>query len=269
MKRLENKIVLVTSGARGIGKAIVKLFANEGAIVICSDIDDNLGNQTIKNINSTNVEYKNLDVSLEDNWINITKYIKSKFGKLDILVNNAGITGFIESSGPHNPEDLDMDSWHKIHSINSDGVALGCKYAIKTMKESGGSIVNISSRSGIVGIPQAVAYASSKASVRNHTKSVALYCADMNYRIRCNSIHPGAILTPMWDEMLPKDETQRQEAIKAISQDIPLKRMGEAENVAYAALYLASDESKYVTGIELNIDGGILAGSSASPRKEE
>ncbi|MED7819294.1 SDR family oxidoreductase [Francisella sp. 19S2-4] len=118
-------------------------------------------------------------------------------------------------------------------------------------------------------MPQAVAYASSKASVRNHTKSVALYCADIQYNIRCNSIHLGAILTPMWDEMLPKDEVQKEVAIKMISQDIPLKRMGEARDVAYATLYLASDESKYVTGIELNVDGGILAGSSASPRKEK
>ncbi|WP_150468402.1 SDR family oxidoreductase [Francisella sp. SYW-9] len=269
MKRLENKIVLITGGARGIGKAITELFINEGAIVICSDINDTLGNETVKDLNSTNIEYKHLDVSLEDNWIDITRYIKSKFGKLDILVNNAGITGFIESPGPHNPEDLDMDSWHKIHSINSDGVALGCKYAIKLMKESGGTIVNISSRSGIVGIPQAVAYASSKASVRNHTKSVALYCADMQYGIRCNSIHPGAILTPMWDEMLPKDKAQKQAAIKTIAQDIPLKVMGEAKDVAYAALYLASDESKYVTGIELNVDGGILAGSSAPPKQND
>ncbi|AIT08903.1 short-chain dehydrogenase [Candidatus Francisella endociliophora] len=269
MKRLDNKIVLITGAAKGIGKATAELFANEGATVIVSDIDDTLGNQAAENIKSTNIEYKHLDVSSENNWIEISKYIESKFGKLDILVNNAGITGFIESAGPHNPEDLDINSWHKVHSINSDGVALGCKYAIKLMKENGGSIVNISSRSGIVGIPQAVAYASSKASVRNHTKSVALYCTDMQYGIRCNSIHPGAILTPMWDEMLPKDEAQKQEAIKAISQDIPMKVMGEVKDVAYAALYLASDESKYVTGIELNVDGGILAGSSAAPKQDD
>lgn len=266
MQRLENKVALITGSARGIGKAIAELFASEGANVIVSDINDSLGNQTVNEINSSNCEYKHLDVSLEDDWIIISKYIRSKFGKLDILVNNAGITGFIESSGPHDPENLDINSWQKVHAVNSDGVALGCKYAIKLMKENGGSIVNISSRSGLVGIPQAVAYASSKASVRNHTKSVALYCADMNYGIRCNSIHPGAILTPMWDEMLPKDEDQKKEAIKAISQDIPLKVMGEAKDVAYATLYLASDESKYVTGIELNVDGGILAGSSAAPR---
>ncbi|AEE87590.1 Short-chain dehydrogenase/reductase SDR [Francisella cf. novicida Fx1] len=267
MKRLENKVALITGSARGIGKAIAELFAGEGANVIISDINDLLGNQTTRDIKSINVEYKHLDVSNENNWIEISEYIQSKFGKLDILVNNAGITGFIESSGPHNPEDLDMLSWQKVHAVNSNGVALGCKYAIKLMKNKGGTIVNISSRSGLVGIPQAVAYASSKASVRNHTKSVALYCADMGYRIRCNSIHPGAILTPMWDDMLPKDETDKQAAIKAISQDIPLKVMGEAKDVAYAALYLVSDESKYVTGIELNVDGGILAGSSAAPKK--
>lgn len=268
MKRLENKIVLITGSARGIGKATAELFVSEGAIVIVSDINDTLDDQTVKNIRSKNAEYRHLDVSNEGDWIKIVKYIESKFGRLDILVNNAGITGFIESAGPHNPEDLDMDSWHKIHSINSDGVALGCKYAIKLMKDKGGSIVNISSRSGLVGIPQAVAYVSSKASVRNHTKSVALYCAEMGYNIRCNSVHPGAILTPMWDEMLPKDEIQKQAAIKTISQDIPLKVMGEAKDVAYATLYLASDESKYVTGIELNVDGGILAGSSAAPKQE-
>ncbi|GMN90333.1 SDR family NAD(P)-dependent oxidoreductase [Francisella sciaenopsi] len=269
MQRLENKVALITGSARGIGKAIAELFASEGANVIVSDINDSLGNQTVNDINSSNCEYKHLDVSFEDDWISISKYIISKFGKLDILINNAGITGFIESSGPHDPENLDINSWRKVHAVNADGVALGCKYAIKLMKENGGSIVNISSRSGLVGIPQAVAYASSKASVRNHTKSVALYCANMNYGIRCNSIHPGAILTPMWDEMLPKDEDQKQAAIKTIAQDIPLKKMGEAKDVAYAALYLASDESKYVTGIELNVDGGILAGSSATPNKND
>lgn len=270
MKRLNNKIALITGAARGIGKATAELFAKEGAIVIVSDINDTLGADTVQNIKSNDVIYKHLDVSNENNWLEVTQYIKSEFGRLDILINNAGITGFVESAGPHNPEDLNMKSWEKIHAVNSNGVALGCKYAIKLMKEKGGSIVNISSRSGLVGIPQAVAYAASKASVRNHTKSVALYCADMNYGIRCNSVHPGAILTPMWDEMLPKDKTEKQNAIKAISQDIPLKIMGEALDVAYAILYLASDESKYVTGIELNIDGGILAGSSAAPsnRKE-
>ena len=135
------------------------------------------------------------------------------------------------------------------------------------MKSSkAGSIVNISSRSGLVGIPAASAYAASKAAVRNHTKSVALYCAEQQYPIRCNSIHPGAILTPMWDQMLGEGDL-REAGIKTIAAGIPLGRMGTPEDVAYAALYLASDEAKYVTGIELNIDGGILAGSTATPSK--
>lgn len=143
---------------------------------------------------------------------------------------------------------------------------LGCKYSIKLMKENGGSIINISSRSGFVGIPGAVAYASSKASVRNHTKSVALYCAEHGYKIRCNSIHPAAIMTPMWDEMLGEGE-QRNQIIEEIESGIPMGHFGEPLDVAYGILYLASDESKYVTGIELTIDGGILAGSEAKPKK--
>jgi 3(or 17)beta-hydroxysteroid dehydrogenase len=132
------------------------------------------------------------------------------------------------------------------------------------MKKRGGSIVNISSRSGFVGIPAAVAYGSSKASVRNHTKSVALYCAEKKYKIRCNSIHPAAIMTPMWDEMLGKGD-QREKMIKSVENGIPMGYFGDAMDVAYSALYLANDESKYVTGIELTIDGGVLADSAARP----
>lgn len=131
-----------------------------------------------------------------------------------------------------------------------------------------GSIINISSRSGLAGIPGAAAYAASKAAMRNHTKSVALYCCEKGYRIRCNSIHPAAILTPLWDPMLGTG-SDRESNIRAIAKDIPMKKMGMPDDVAYAALYLASEESKYVTGIELTIDGGLLAGASAAPHKEE
>jgi NAD(P)-dependent dehydrogenase (short-subunit alcohol dehydrogenase family) len=130
-------------------------------------------------------------------------------------------------------------------------------------KQRSGSIVNISSRSGIIGVPRAAAYASSKASIRNHTKTVALYCAQKGYNIRCNSIHPGAILTHMWDLMLGEGE-KRTKNIRRMSSEIPLGYMGKPLDVANAALYLASDESVYVTGIELTVDGGILAGSAAT-----
>lgn len=134
------------------------------------------------------------------------------------------------------------------------------------MKNVGGSIINISSRSGLVGIPGAAAYASSKASVRNHTKTVALYCAEKNYRIRCNSIHPAAVLTPMWEPFLGTGE-QREKALEALANEVPLKRIGIPRDVAYAALYLASEESQYVTGTEIVLDGGLLAGTLASPKK--
>jgi len=267
MPRLNGKTALITGAARGIGQAIAELFSEKGAQVILSDINDELGQQLTDKIGK-NSKYIHLDVAIESDWQLATHFIKKDYGQLDILVNNAGITGFLETPGPHDPENLDMNSWHQVHQTNLDGVALGCKYGIGLMKNSSqASIVNISSRSGIVGIPAAAAYASSKAAVRNHTKSVALYCADQSYAIRCNSIHPGAIYTPMWDAMFGEGE-QREAGIKAIADGVPLGYMGEAIDVAYAALFLASDESKYVTGIELNVDGGILAGSSAAPSKK-
>lgn len=266
MKRLENKIVLITGAARGIGQAILELFVSEGALVIGSDILDELGQNVARNCSGP-CEYIHLDVEQEDDWKKATLYVKENYGHLDILVNNAGITGFLESTGPHDPENLDMKSWKKVHDTNLNGVALGCKYGIQLMKSSSAaSIVNISSRSGLVGIPTAVAYASSKAAVRNHSKSVALYCAEQNYPIRCNSVHPGAIYTPMWDAVLDDDPNKKEAALRDVCAGVPLGVMGTPEDVAFAALFLASDESRYITGIELNVDGGILAGSTASPK---
>ena len=276
--RLLNKVALITGSAQGIGKAIAELFVKEGATVIFSDINDVKGRGACHDINvkrqqwskSNPAEYMHLDVSSESDWQKAEQYIQQYYHGLDIIVNNAGITGFLETTGAHDPEYLDMASWHKVHQVNLDGVALGCKTAIALMKNRPtdenrkSSIINISSRSGLVGIPLAAAYASSKAGVRNHSKSVALYCAQNGYDIRCNSIHPAAIYTPMWDAMLGEGN-EREDAIKAISKDIPLGYMGDVMDVAYAALYLASDESKYVTGTELTIDGGILAGSTATP----
>ena len=263
--RLKNKIALITGSAQGIGLACAKLFLQEGAKVILSDINHDLGKKAVENLGE-HAYYCELDVREESQWINTMTWIGKTFGRMDILLNNAGITGFVPNMGPQDPENASLESWHHVHAVNLDGIFLGCKYGIQNMKKHGGSIINISSRSGIVGIPRAAAYASSKAAIRNHTKSVALYCAEEKYLIRCNSIHPAAILTPMWDPMLGKSSDQRNAAITAISQDIPLKKMGEPLDVAYAAVYLASDESKYLTGIELNIDGGILAGATASPK---
>ena len=261
--KLKDKIALITGSARGIGQATAELFRKEGAIVIVSDIRDDEGLEIARKLGEK-AEYIHLDVRYEDNWIKVTDYIQKKFGHLDILVNNAGITGFLETTGSWDAENSDLGSWDEVHKVNSTGVMLGCKYAIKLMKERGGSIVNLSSRSGVVGIPGSVAYAASKAAVRNHTKSVALYCTEKGYKIRCNSIHPAAIMTPMWDAMLGEGE-QRRKIIAEIESEIPLGHFGEPLDVAYGILYLASDESKYITGIELTIDGGILAGGGAKP----
>jgi len=268
MPRLDNKIALITGAARGIGSSIARLFAQEGATVLLCDIRDEEGSAVAATCAAftPRSRFFHLDVQHESEWLRLAETIERDFGRVDVVVNNAGITGFENSMRPHDPENINLEDWRSVHAVNLDGVLLGCKYAIRLMKTHGGSIINMSSRSGIVGIPRATAYASSKAAVRNHTKSVALYTAEMGYRIRCNSIHPAAILTPLWDAVLGEGE-ERERNLQSHSQDIPLRHFGEPDDVAYAALYLASDESTYITGIELTIDGGILAGAAASPRR--
>jgi NAD(P)-dependent dehydrogenase (short-subunit alcohol dehydrogenase family) len=189
----------------------------------------------------------------------------SEYGTLDALVNNAGITGFEDGPLAHDPEHATLADWHSVHRTNLDGVFLGCKHAIRAMRKHGrGAIINLSSRSGLVGIPAAAAYASSKAAVRNHSKSVALYCAEQGLAIRCNSLHPAAILTPMWEPLLG-DGPDRAERMAAFVADCPLRRFGQPDEVAAVAVLLASDEATYLTGTEINIDGGTLAGTAAPP----
>lgn len=265
MKRLEGKIALVTGAARGIGEAIARAFTTAGAFVYLSDINDALGAVVADKLGS-GATYRHLDVREESDWQCITSEVVDRHGRLDIVVNNAGITGFEQGMLAHDPEHASLDSWHAVHRTNLGGVFLGCKYAIQAMRRTGtGSIINISSRSGMVGVPAAAAYASSKAAVRNHTKTVALYCAEQNLTIRCNSIHPAAILTPMWEPLLGDPGPEREKRMKEFVHDTPLRRFGTPEEVAAAALLLASDEAAYMTGSELTIDGGILAGSAAMP----
>jgi len=266
MNRVKDKIALVTGAAKGIGASTAKLLASEGAFVIITDILDKEGEQLARSIGDRAVYY-HLDASNEAQWAQLTSTIRTQYQRLDILFNNAGVIGLGPQWGAQDPEHMDLEGWHRIHAINLDSVFLGCKYAICLMKDKGGAIVNMSSRSGIVGVPGTCAYASSKAAIRNHTKSVALYCAQQGYLIRCNSIHPGAILTTLWDPMLGEDNATRQKSLEKIAAGIPLGHMGEPIDVAYAVLYLASDEAKYTTGAELVIDGGILSGSSAAPNK--
>lgn len=260
--RLTGKVAHVTGAARGIGAAIAAAFVREGAQVVVSDIDAANLQRFAQGIGA---QALTLDVRDEGQWRTASDEILQRFGRLDVLVNNAGITGFESGVVAHDPEHADLVDWRAVHATNLDGVFLGCKYAIRAMRRTGtGSIINISSRSGVVGIPAAAAYASSKAAVRNHTKTVALYCAEQGLKVRCNSIHPAAILTPMWEPMLG-DGPERAANMAAFVADTPLRRFGLPEEVAAVALLLASDESAYVTGAEFHVDGGILAGSAAVP----
>lgn len=260
MPRLQGKIALVTGAARGIGAAIAKAFAAEGARVIVTDIDAEGGQATAAAIGAV---FTRLDVASETDWARVAEL----HPVLDVLVNNAGVTGFEGSPDtppPHDPEHASLADWRAVHAVNLDGTFLGCRHAIRAMRGHGGSIINISSRSGQVGIPMAAAYASSKAAIRNHTKSVALYCAAQGLNIRCNSIHPAAVMTPMWEPILGTGPN-RAEREAALVADTPLRRFGRPEEVAALAVLLASDEAPYMTGAELTIDGGILAGSAATP----
>ena len=258
MHRLTGKLCLVTGAASGIGAAIATAFTDEGADVVVTDIDDTTGKATADAIGA---RFLHLDVAREADWTALSRALPA----LDVLVNNAGITGFEGAPAAHDPEHATLADWRAVHAVNLDGTFLGCRYAIGAMRAKGaGSIINISSRSGLVGIPMAAAYASSKAAVRNHTKSVALHCAGQGLDIRCNSIHPAAIMTPMWEPMLGTgpDRAAREAAMVA---DTPMRRFGRPQEVAALAVLLASDEAAYMNGAELTIDGGLLAGSAAVP----
>ena len=258
MPRLTAKTCVITGAARGIGQAIAAAFVAEGADVVLTDIDRAAGEQSAAELGC---RFLPLDVRDEAGWAALAAQVPT----LDVMVNNAGITGFEHGPGPHDPEHVSLAEWRAVHAVNLDGTFLGCRYAIGAMKARGtGSIINMSSRSGLVGIPGAAAYASSKAAIRNHSKSVALWCASQGWAIRCNSIHPAAILTPMWEAMLGDGPDQARRMADMVA-DTPLKRFGTVEEVAAVAVMLASDEAGYVTGSEFSIDGGLLAGSAGSP----
>jgi len=248
--RLNKKVAFISGGARGMGAAEARLFAQEGAKVVIGDVLNDEGHQIEAAINDWGGEclYVPLDVSSEESWSSAIAETISRFGKLNILVNNAGVV----SRTPL--EELDVEEWDRVIDINSKGVFLGTKSAIPEMRRvGGGSIVNISSISGIAGQSYVSAgYNASKGAVRIFTKSTAIQYASEG--VRANSIHPGPIDTPM--------TAFRQDNPQAVAESIariPLSRNGVPEDVAYGVLYLASDESSFVTGSELVIDGGFIA----------
>ena len=196
MARLAGKTCLVTGAGRGIGAAIAAAFVDEGAQVWVTDLDGASAAAVAADLGKA-ARAATLDVREEAAWDAVLAELLAAEGHLDVLVNNAGITGFESGAVAHDPEHASLADWHAVHATSLDGVFLGCRAAIRAMRPAGhGSIINISSRSGMVGIPAAAAYASSKAAVRNHSKTVALFCAAQGLAIRCNSIHPAAVLTP-------------------------------------------------------------------------
>ena len=246
--RLEGKVALITGAAGGIGSASAALFEAEGAKLALTDLDAadlapfaELGALTLSQ-----------DVTDEARWREVVDAVIARFGRLDVLVNNAGvaIVGNIESAT--------LEDWRKTQAINSESVFLGCREAVRAMKGQGGSIVNISSVAGIIGDAQSVAYCASKGAVRLTTKSVALYCARKGYRIRCNSVHPSFTQTHMVEGFIAtaKNPERVREGLSAAA---PMGRMGKAEEVAKAILYLASDDSAFTTGAEIVVDGGLTA----------
>ncbi|MCH8800959.1 MAG: glucose 1-dehydrogenase [Chloroflexi bacterium] len=247
--RLENKVVLISGGAKGMGAVEAKLFAKEGAKIVIGDLLEDEGRKVEAEINETGGEclFVPLDVTDEDQWEQAVAATVARFGKLDVLINNAGI--FRASR----VEETSSNEWDQVMDINAKGVFLGAKAAIPAMRQAGGgSIINLSSVAGLVGAAYSSAYSASKGAVRLFTKSTAIqYAAE---GIRSNSIHPGVIETDMTAEAIA-DARFKKERLDPT----PLGRLGQPEDVAYGALYLASDESSFVTGAELVIDGGWTA----------
>ena len=254
VERLQDKVAIITGGASGIGRATAEVFAENGAKVVLGDIDVSSGQATADSIQGEAL-FTQFDSTQEADWERAVELAAERFGSIDIVVNNAGIEG---STTGQSPEDISLDEIHSVNAVNVDGVLLGCKHAIKAMRDTGGAIVNISSIGGIYATPMFVAYGASKGAVRQLTKSVAAYCGRMRYGIRCNSIHPGITETRMGEEVLRSSHGDVEAGRRARIEGIPVGRIGIPRDIANAVLYLASDEASFVNGAELVVDGGQL-----------
>jgi 3(or 17)beta-hydroxysteroid dehydrogenase len=252
MGRLEGKAAFITGGASGLGRAMALAFAAEGANVAIADIDRARGREVVEAIGKNGLFLEH-DVTSEEQWIaNLAKAARL-FGRLDTLVNNAGI------GVRGNVETTSLADWRRVNAVNLDGPFLGCKHAIPLIaKAGGGAIINISSVAGLIGARDSAAYCASKGGVRLLTKSVALHCAHRRNGVRCNSIHPVYTDTPMVEQMLA-DSRQPEKMLEAMKAMIPLGRLGTPEELAAMAVYLASDEARFVTGAEFVFDGGYTA----------
>jgi 3(or 17)beta-hydroxysteroid dehydrogenase len=254
--RLEGKVAIVTGSAEGIGKATAELFAKEGAKVVVADINRTKGMKVAQKIREEGREavYFHVDATNERDWQSVMEETVKKYGKLNILVNNAGVSKIADI------ENTTLEDWHAIMAVNATGVFLGTKHAIRRMKSNGElcSIVNRSSIDGLVAEPDLFAYCASKGAVTTMTKSAALSCGAKGYKIRINSVHPAYVHTSMTKGEASGYGLSEEEYVKRMKAIHPIG-VGEALDVAFLDLYLASDESKWVTGAAFTIDGGVTA----------
>lgn len=251
MGRLQDKVAFVSGGSSGLGRAIVERFVAEGAVVFFGDIDRAKGEQVAA---ATGATFVRQDVSLEEDWIAAMRLVEGRCGRLDTLVNNAGILG------PGALEDIDVAEWDRLFAVNVRGVMLGCKHGSLLMQHNpggaSGSIINMSSNAALLATALDCGYSASKGAVRLMTKSIAVNFARRGFAIRCNSIHPGPIDTPIFDPWKAGPPEETEALMAGLRQMVPLGRMGRPEEIAAMALFLASDESSFSTGSEFVADGG-------------
>jgi NAD(P)-dependent dehydrogenase (short-subunit alcohol dehydrogenase family) len=256
MNRLAGKVALITGAAQGLGEAMARRMAEEGARLVLTDINEAGVKAVAASIGSAAAAIRH-DVTSPDDWAVAIRFAEEKWGGFHVLVNNAGI------SGGSTVEATDFETWKRVHSVDLDSVFLGCKLSLPVMArmvrdtDVRGSIINLSSIAGVIAGHNSAAYNSAKAAVRHLTKSVALHCAKQQYRITCNSIHPVFIDTPILDGIT--SVLGREAGLAKLGRQIPLGAVGEPDDIAWAAVYLASDEAKMVTGHGLYVDGGISA----------
>lgn len=256
MGRLQDKVCLVTGAARGIGLATAELFAREGARVLLTDLDQAAGLAAANALGGQglSVGFLQQDVTDEAQWRKTFDFCERLFGGLDVLVNNAGVGAFCDV------ERMTLEQWRHTLACNLDSVFLGTQLAIGRMRARGGSIINVASIEGLIGEPLVPAYNASKGGVRLFTRSVAAHCAHRGYAIRINALCPGYVETPMVQGALAAaPDEQAQDMLAYLRQRIPMGRMARAEEIAKAMLFLASDDSSYMTGADLVVDGGYLA----------
>ena len=255
MGRVQDKVAIVTGAASGLGFAAARKLLEEGAKVILTDVNREVLDSMPERLSEfSETQFQSIfhDVTQEESWIDLINKTENDHGKINILVNSAGISLGADVVS------TDFDIWKKVHQVNLDSVFLGCKYAVPVMGKYGhGSIINISSISGIVAGWNTAAYNSSKAGVRHLSKSVALFCAKKGFEVRCNSVHPAFVNTPILDPI--KQAFGADEAVAKLARQIPMNKIGDTDDVSYAILYLASDESKFMTGAEIVLDGGLSA----------